>query len=65
MSLPKLQRVSDTVWRKKSVFDELTSTIYGLLKLHSVADIIPLIAHEVPIETFTAQQETTKVMHKV
>ena len=64
-SLPKIQPVSNIAWRKKAGFDQLVSTIYSLLKLHSVANIIPLIAHEVPIETFTAQQEATKVMYKV
>ena len=64
-SLPKLQPVTETVWWKKSGFDQLTSTIYGLLKLHSVADLIPLITHKVPIEKFTAQQEAIKVMYKV
>ena len=63
--LPKLQPFSDTVWRKKSGFDKLKSTIYGLLKSHSVADLILLIARKVPIETFTAQQEAIKVMYKV
>ena len=64
-SFPKLQPVSDTVWQKKSSFDQLVLTIYGLLKSHPVADLIPLIACEVPIETFTAQYEATKVMHEV
>ena len=64
-SLPKLQPVSDTMWWKKYGFDQLTSTIYGLLKSHSVADIIPLIARKVPIEKFTVQQEAIKVMYKV
>ena len=64
-SLPKLKPVSDTVWWKKYGSDQLTSTIYGLLKSHSVADLIPLIAHKLPIETFTAQQEAIKVMYKV
>ena len=41
------------------------SDIYGLLKSHSVANLIPLIAREVSNETFTAQQEATKFVHKV
>ena len=40
-------------------------TIYGLLKSHSIADLIPLIAREVPIKKFTAQQEATKIMYNV
>ena len=64
-SLPKLQPVSDTEWWKKYGFDQLTLTIYGLLKSHSVADLIPLIARKVPIKKFTAQQDTIKVMYKV
>ena len=64
-SLPKLQPVSNTAWRKKDEFDQLASTIYGLLKLQSVADLSPLIAYKVPIKTFTTQQEATKVMYKV
>ena len=64
-SLPKLQPVSDTAWRKKAGFDQLTLTIYGLLKLLPAANLIPLIAREVPTETFTAQQEATKVMYKI
>ena len=64
-SLPKLQPVSDTEWWKKYGFDQLTSSIYGLLKSHSVADLIPLIACKVPIGTFTSQQEAIKVMYKV
>ena len=63
--LPKLQPVSDTACRKKDIFGQLALTIYGFLKLHSVADLIPLIAREVPIKKFTAQQEATKVMYKV
>ena len=49
-SLLKLQPVSNTVWRKKAGFRQLVSTIYGLLKLHSVYDLIPLIAREVPMK---------------
>ena len=64
-SLPKLQPASDTAWRKKDGFNQLASTVYGLLKSHSVADLIPLIACKFPIKTFTAQQEATKVMYKV
>ena len=64
-SLRKLQPVCDTAWRKKAGLDQLTLAIYGLLKSHSVTDIIPLIDQKVPIETFTAQQEATKVMYKV
>ena len=63
--LPKLQPISDTACRKKDRFGQLASTIYGLLKSHSVAYLTPLIAREVPIKKFTAQQEATKVMHKV
>ena len=44
---------------------QLVLTIYGLLKLHSVANIIPLISRKVPIEKFTAQKEATKVMQNV
>ena len=64
ISLSKLQPVSYTVWQKKYAFDKLALTIYVLLKLHSVADLIPLISREVTIERFTTQQEATKVMHK-
>ena len=64
-SLTKLQPFSDTAWQKKAGFDQLAPTIYSPLKSHSVANIIPLIAHELPIETFTAQNEATKVMYKV
>ena len=65
ISLPKFQPVSYTVWHKKSSFGQLMSTIYGLLKFHSVADLILLIARKLPIKTFTAQQEATKFMHNV
>ena len=65
ISLPKLQPVSDTARWKKYVFYQLMSTIYGLLKLHSVADLVPLIVHKVPTKKFTAQREATKFMHKV
>ena len=61
----KLQPVSDTSWGKKARFDQLVSTIYSLLKSHSVADLIPLIAHKVTIKKFTTQQEVTKVMHRI
>ena len=64
-SLPKLQPVSDTVWWKKSSFDQLTSTIYGILESHSVAYPIYLIACKVLIETFNTQQEGIKIMYKV
>ena len=62
---PKLQPVSDTVGQKKAGFNQLVSKVYSLLKFHSVSNIICHVACEVPIETFTAQQEATKVMHKV
>ena len=63
--LPKLQPISDTACWKKDRFGQLASTIYGLLKSHSVAYLTPLIAREVPIKKFTAQHEATKFMHKV
>ena len=63
--LPKLQPVSGTAWRKKAGLDQIVSTIYVLLKSHSVANLIALIYCEVPIEKITAQQEATKVMYKV
>ena len=65
ISLTKLQPVSDTACWKKDKFDQLTSTIYGLLKLNSVTNLINLSTREYPIKTFIAQQEATKVMHKV
>ena len=65
ISLPKLQPVSDTVWRKKVGFKQIVSIIYSLLNSHSVDNLIPLISREVPIKTFISQQEVTKVMHKV
>ena len=65
ISLLKLQPIYDTVWWKKSGFDQLVSTIYGLLKLHPITDIIPLIAREFPIKKFIAQQEAAKVVHRV
>ena len=64
-SFPKIQPVFNTAWRKKSGFDQLASTIHGLLKSHSVADTIPLISCKVPIETFIEQQEASKFIHKV
>ena len=65
ISLPKIQPVSDTLWRKKAGFDQIALTIYILPKSQYVDDLIPLIAREVPIQTFTAQNEADKVMHKV
>ena len=64
-SLPELHPVYDTVWWKKYGFDQITLTIYGLLKSHSVTDLTPLITHKVPIEKFSAQQEPIKVIYKV
>ena len=64
-SIPKLQPVSNTVWRKKAGFYQLASAIYGLSKSHYVVNTIYLITHKSPIEKFTAQQEAAKVMHKV
>ena len=63
--LPKLQPVSNTVWRKKVGFNQVVSTVYGLLKSNSITNIIPLVACKVPIETFATQHEATKLMHKV
>ena len=55
-SLQKNKPISDTVWQKNYVFNQITLTIYGLLKSHSVANLTPLITPEVPIKTFTTQQ---------
>ena len=52
-SVPKIQTIYNILWQQKDGFDKILLTIYGLLKLQYVAAIIPLIAREAPIETFT------------
>ena len=47
--LPKIQPVSYTAWRKKTRFYQLASTIYGLLKSHSITNLIPILPREFPI----------------
>ena len=51
ISLPKHYPGTNTVLQKTSDFDKLTSKIYCLMKSHYVADLIPLIACEVSIES--------------
>ena len=53
ISLTIIQPISETAERKKDGFYQLVSAIYGVLKLHYVANLILLIACEFPTKHST------------
>jgi len=57
VTIMQLEHVTMPAWRKAASFDNLRNTVYTLVESHSVADVMALVASELPIDTGAAFQE--------
>ena len=69
VTIMQMAHVNDPAWKKAASFENLRNNAHSLLEAHSIADIMALIANEVPMDTGAAFQEaqaaTTKIMDEV
>ena len=45
------------LWKRSASFDQFSKVLTDQLRTHPVADLLPIVAEELPIETFSAYQE--------
>ena len=69
VTIMQMAHVNDPAWKKAASFENLRNNAHSLLEAHSIADIMALIANEVPMDTGAAFQEaqaaTAKIMDEV
>ena len=57
ISIIQVSEISEIAWKKKSVFDLLTSSVASLRGNHSVSDLVTLVENKVPMDTYSALQD--------
>ena len=57
VTIMQMAHVNEVVWKKAASFENLCNTAQSLLEAHSTADIMALIAKEIPMDTGAAFQE--------
>jgi len=57
VTITEMAHVNEAVWKKSGCFENLYNTAHSLLEAHSTADIMALIAQEIPMDTGAAFQE--------
>jgi len=57
VTIMQMEHVTMPAWRKAASFDNFRNTVYTLVGAHSVADVMALIANELPIDTGAAFSE--------
>ena len=57
VTIMQMAHVNEVVWKKAASFENLCNTAHSLLDAHSTADIMALIAKEIPMDTGAAFQE--------
>ena len=57
VTIMQMEHVTMPAWKKAASFDNLRNTVYTLVEAHSVADVMALVASELPIDTGAAFQE--------
>jgi len=57
ISVMKLTTLNEPDWRKGATFNHLSKAIKGQMKNYSLADIVTVVANELPISTESAMEE--------
>ena len=64
-TIVQLAQFFEIVWKNKSGFDLLTSSLVSLSGGHSVSYLITLVSNEVPVDTNSVLQNAEKQIMKV
>jgi len=69
VTIMQMAHVNDPAGKKAASFENLCNNAHSFSEAHSIADIMALIANEIPMDTGAAFQEaqaaTTKIMEDV
>ena len=60
INLTLLEDVSTHTWKNSREFYQLETAVFFLKSTHQVADIMELVAQEIPIDDYSAAQDATK-----
>ena len=59
-----IQKISTPVWEEERGFDQLEIAVCFLTRTHQIADFIELISTEIPIDVYSATQDSMKQMQR-
>ena len=57
ISVMKLAALNEPTWRRGATFNHLSKAIRGQLKSYTLADLVTVVANELPISTESAMEE--------
>ena len=65
VTIMQMAHVNDPAWKKAASFENLCNTAHSLLEAHNIADIMALVANEIPMDTGAAFQEAQSASKRI
>jgi hypothetical protein len=65
LTVPVFANVSDPTWVKRTCFQQFVSVLQNHSSMHSVPDLVSILANELPIDTGASYQEAVSVMNSI